>query len=169
MKTYTIKKTLSGLALASVFVLAGCQKEELMEEQFTQPFAETTQAGKAIPGQYIVVFKNGGTNLRATGVQALTVAGRAATVKLRERLVETSGIEKAAIQHTYEGAVNGFSARLTKDQLESLRQNPDVAYVEQDYIITLAKPETSNGNSKGGKIKDESGTKGNNGKGNNKI
>lgn len=124
-----------------------------MEEQFQNPAVFTdSMHGQAIPGQYIVVFKNSGS-LSATGVNALTIAGRSATISLRERIIETAGIERSAIEQTYEGTINGFAARLTKQQLEKLRLNSEVAYVEQDRIIALAKPTTSdndNTQTKGG-------------------
>lgn len=155
MNNSTLLKALSGIALASVFTLSSCQKEDFMEEQFqTDSVQVSTQHGQAIPGQYIVVFKNGNNSLSATGVSAMTMAGRAATVALRERLLLSSGIEREALQQTFEGNINGFAARLTSQQLEKLRKNPEVAYVEQDRIIMLAKPTTDatapkgNGNKK---------------------
>ncbi|MCP2044511.1 S8 family serine peptidase [Pontibacter sp. HSC-36F09] len=159
MNNSTLFKALSGLALASVFTLSSCQKEDFMEEQFqTDSVQINSQHGQAIPGQYIVVFKNGSNNLSATGVSAMSIAGRAATVALRERMLLASGIERDAIQQTFEGNVNGFAARLTKNQLEQLRKNSEVAYVEQDRIIMLAKPGTDNTSAKGnsGKTKDTS-------------
>lgn len=159
MNNSTLFKALSGLALASVFTLSSCQKEDFMEEQFQSDSVQiNAQHGQAIPGQYIVVFKNGSGSLSATGVSAMTIAGRAATVALRERMMLASGIERDAIEQTFEGNVNGFAARLTKNQLEQLRSNPEVAYVEQDRIIMLAKPGTENTTTKGnsGKTKDGS-------------
>lgn len=157
-----------------------------MEQQFQQEVATLNpQHGQAIPGQYIVVFKNGGSNLNATGVNAMTMAGRNAVNSLRERMLLATGIEREAVQQTFEGNVNGFAARLTKQQLEKLRQNQEVAYVEQDRIIMLAKPAANenkgsgnnngngNGNNGNGNGNDgngngnNNGNSGNNGKGNN--
>ncbi|MHC2992634.1 aqualysin 1 [Pontibacter sp. HJ8] len=161
--TFTLKRTLSGLALVSAFTLSGCQKEELMEEQFAQPASVVANNnGQPIPGQYIVVFKNGSINLNATGVSNLSIAGRASTITLRQRLLQSASVDKAAVAQTFEGAVNGFAARLDQHQLDLLRKNPEVAYVEQDRIISLAKPTTSGGgNTKDGdSIKSGGSTKG---------
>jgi hypothetical protein len=166
MNNSTLFKALSGIALASVFSLTSCQKEDFMEEPFQTETAQVNPLhGQAIPGQYIVVFKNGSNNLSATGISSMNMAGRAATNALRERMILAAGIEREALQQTFEGTVNGFAARLTDDQLTKLRQNPDVAYIEQDRILALAKPskdevKTNNG---GGKKTDDSGstTKGN--------
>ncbi|WP_299699931.1 S8 family serine peptidase [uncultured Pontibacter sp.] len=141
MNNSTLFKAFSGIALASVFSLTSCQKEDFMEEQFQ---TETEQVnplhGQAIPGQYIVVFKNGSNKLSATGISSMNMAGRAATNALRERMLLAAGVEREALQQTFEGTVNGFAARLTNEQLNKLRQNPDVAYIEQDRILALARP-----------------------------
>lgn len=132
-----------------------------MEEQFQTDFVSVNpQHGQAIPGQYIVVFKKGGSNLSATGLNAMGMAGRAATNALRERMLVAAGIEREALQQTFTGNVNGFAARLTNQQLEQLRKNPDIAYIEQDRIIMLAKPTTDATNSKGNgsKTKDDGST-----------
>ncbi|HSU14958.1 S8 family peptidase [Longimicrobium sp.] len=44
----------------------------------------------------------------------------------------------AAPRHVYTAAVNGFAATLTAGQLNALRQNPAVAYVEQDAVYHAA-------------------------------
>ena len=161
MNNSTLFKALSGLALASVFSLSSCQKEDFMEQQFqTDTLQQSALHGQAIPDQYIVVFKNGSSNLSSTGVSAMTIAGRTATAALRERMLLASGIERDAIKQTFDGNVNGFAARLTKSQLDQLRKNPEVAYVEQDRIIMLAKPGTDGATAKGN-------GNGNNGNGNN--
>ncbi|MBX0332027.1 S8 family serine peptidase [Pontibacter sp. HSC-14F20] len=157
MNNSTLFKALSGLALASVLTLSSCQKEDFMEEQFQTDAAQfNAQHGQAIPDQYIVVFKNGSSNLSSTGVSAMTIAGRAAVVSLRERMMLASGIEREAIKQTFEGNVNGFAARLTKNQLDQLRKNPEVAYVEQDRIIMLANSANENSMTRGnsGKTKE---------------
>ncbi|MBD1396290.1 S8 family serine peptidase [Pontibacter sp. JH31] len=138
-----------------------------MQEQFQNSVSLIdTQHGQAIPGQYIVVFKNS-ASLRATGVNALNLASRGATNTLRERMITSAGIERSAIEQNYEGAVNGFAARLTQQQLDKLRQDPEIAYVEQDRIIALAKPTPTESGSNGGGKKDGSTTGGSkpNGKG----
>jgi subtilisin family serine protease len=167
MNNSTLFKALSGIALASVFSLTSCQKEEFMEEQFKTDTVQVNPLhGQAIPGQYIVVFKNGSSNLSATGISSMNMAGRAATNAMRERMILAAGIEREALQQTFEGTVNGFAARLTNEQLSKLRQNPDVAYIEQDRILALAKPikDAEPTTTKGGGTKKEdtgSTTKGN--------
>ncbi|WP_240676155.1 S8 family peptidase [Botryobacter ruber] len=136
MKKFTFGKALSLTALASAMVLSSCQKEELMEQQFAAPtdVQQTSgTSGQAIEGQYIVVFQDGSTN-------SISAMGEATT---RQSVLAQSGIESGAVKETFQGAVKGFAARLTADQLQELRNNPEVAYVEQDKIINIDRGITS--------------------------
>ena len=46
-------------------------------------------------------------------------------------------MEGVEIEHRYESVFAGFSARLSPQALEELRANPNVAYIEEDRIVTL--------------------------------
>ncbi|MFC7732670.1 S8 family peptidase [Actinomadura keratinilytica] len=70
-------------------------------------------AGQGVAGQYIVTLKKG------VSVDS-TVAKR--------------GIRT---QHRFGKVLNGFSAKLTDDQLSKLRTTPGVASIEQDAVITV--------------------------------
>ena len=74
------------------------------------PLAAVT--GKTVPGQYIVVLKRGG--------DGATVA--------RQHGIKTGRV--------YSKSIAGFSAKLTAAQLTSVRQNPAVAYVAPDGVVT---------------------------------
>lgn len=69
--------------------------------------------GRVIPNQYIVVLKSGGEMN-----SAMVNAG----VKAR---------------FVYNAAINGFAATLNASQLNALRHNPNVAYVEPDQVATI--------------------------------
>ena len=76
--------------------------------------------GQAIPNRYIVVFKN--------SLAAAAVSGEA------QRLV---GAEKGNLHFTYEHSIHGFAAELSAAAVQRLKQNPNVAYVEQDRVVTI--------------------------------
>jgi len=122
MKANQFKKAVSYFALASVFTMAGCQKEDALENNNAAPGTQTTSAenGKAIEGQYIVTFKNGENTNAVIG-----------------DMVADQQITTSSITNKFEGAIKGFTGKLTKDQLETLKKNPDVANIEQDRVITL--------------------------------
>lgn len=76
-------------------------------------------APNRIPGQYIVVFKQG--------------VARDAVLNAQERIKGLGG----TIGHTYTSAVSGFSVKLPPEALNALRALPDVAYIEVDQVGDL--------------------------------
>lgn len=75
-------------------------------------------ASQAIADRYIVVFKD-------------SVANPAA---------EAAGLTRAAggrLHHAYSTAIKGFAATLPAAALQGLRNNPSVAYIEQDQTVSL--------------------------------
>lgn len=149
-----LKRTVSCLALASAVTLAGCQKEELMENQFESNVDQSpSEVGNVIAGQYIVVFKNGKNNLSTSGSSDLSTTERTSFSNMREQMISEANISSADLVQKLDGVVNGFAARMTTAQVEELKSNPNVAYIEQDRVISLGKT-----NNKGkGPWKDNSG------------
>jgi subtilisin family serine protease len=70
------------------------------------------RAGDAIPGHYIVVLKPGAS------------PGKVASSR------------GATAQRVFHTALNGFAAKLTDAQVAKLRATKNVAYVEQDRVVT---------------------------------
>jgi subtilisin family serine protease len=111
------------LAFAVIaLVLAACSGEPLAT---TAPIdldpasvELAAQAGRPIPDRYIVVFRDG-----VTGGPALAA-----------QLVRAGGGE---LHYTYEHALNGFAATLPAAAVDGIRRNPNVAYVEQDAVVTV--------------------------------
>jgi subtilisin family serine protease len=109
----------SVLLLGSVAALAACSDDQLNpvtpDTQSTPeaaPVFAVASMGQAIEGSYIIVL-NEGANPRSVAAIA--------------------GVEPVFV---YENALNGFSATLNQGQLNALRHNPNVAYVEQDQVMT---------------------------------
>lgn len=88
----------------------------------SSPAALHKAIGKAVPGSYIVVLKSGG-NARSV-----------------------AGIAKVSPKFVYASALSGFAAQLTAGQLNALRNNPAVAYVEEDAVVTLDATQTMDAN-----------------------
>lgn len=88
------------------------------------PLYTAASADQAIPGEYIVVFKEGTAD--APG--------------LARRLVAQSG---GNLRHTYSRALRGFSGRLPAQAVEALRRNPNVAYIEQDQEVRIVATQTN--------------------------
>ncbi|PSR51962.1 peptidase S8 [Adhaeribacter arboris] len=122
MKQKLYKKTISCLALSACFSMYSCQKEEFQPSTAaeTTSISNATQAKNKIEGQYIVVLKKSNTKVNRI-VNALIVKGIITPINSSDLL---------------EGAVNGFVAKLTPQQVARLEKHPDIAYIEQDQVIT---------------------------------
>nr|ANV82734.1 cuticle-degrading-prorease [Cordyceps fumosorosea] len=72
------------------------------------------RGSQAIPGKYIVKLKD------------------SATIGIMEAQAKVS-----STGHVYKNVIKGFSASLTKQELERLRNDPDVEHIEQDAIISI--------------------------------
>lgn len=71
--------------------------------------------GRGIDGSYIVVFKpDGPDDAAATIVSAAGITAR----------------------YVYRHALNGFAATLDGAELKAIRENPDVAFVEQNHVVS---------------------------------
>jgi aqualysin 1 len=78
----------------------------------------------AIPGQYIVIFKENAARQSVNGV-------------MRDAAVN------GEILHVYSSALNGFAAKLPEQALEGLRRNPNIAYIEVDQTVSINTTQTN--------------------------
>jgi subtilisin family serine protease len=73
-----------------------------------------------IPGHYIVVLK--------------PEASGAALTRSKDRARSRGG----RLQHQYSSVIKGFSAKLDRAALAAVKDDPNVAYVEPDRVVTLS-------------------------------
>lgn len=128
MKANQFKKAVSYFALASVFTMAGCQKEDALENTSAQNAdSQNLGAGTSqdMEGEYIVTFKDGEG---ATDIN---------------QLAEKRKIAASSIRQRFEGAVKGFSGKLSKEQVDELKNDPNIASIEKDQLITLGTTTTT--------------------------
>ena len=102
------------LLAVAVFV-AACADVPTGPSEELAPFNPQLGAN-VVYGSYIVVLKDG-ANPRSVAAIA--------------------GVRP---NHVYEAALNGFSAELNQGQLNALRRNPNVAYVDADAIASIPTP-----------------------------
>jgi aqualysin 1 len=84
------------------------------------------EAERAIPGQYIVVFKE-------------TANARGAAESVANQ-VEAEG---GHLLYTYSGALAGFAAQLPDQAVEALQRNPHIAYIEVDQEVSIENSQTN--------------------------
>ena len=105
-----MKMSKTAVALGAVLALAACSDESPVAGRAPVAAPLMSAGANAIEGSYIVVL-NEGADPRSVAAIA--------------------GVEPG---HVYTAALNGFSAELNQGQLNALRHNPNVAYVEQDQL-----------------------------------
>jgi subtilisin family serine protease len=111
-------------ALLAVFAAAcsdpaaprAASEEVADRPSFSQSSSDEAQP---IPDQYIVVFRDDVAD--APG--------------LSQRLAASQG---GQVRHTYQHAIKGFSARMSPQAAAALERNPNVAYVEQDQVVSAS-------------------------------
>jgi subtilisin family serine protease len=106
---------------------AATHSQKVIPSDKSAPQVKYIGKGKsAIPGHYIVVFHDWATGDKGKYSVAPALAG---TMK---------DIYGGEVEHTYQFAINGFSAKMSKEQAVALSQDPRVAYVEEDGVMTAS-------------------------------
>ena len=93
--------------------------EETQEAEEVVPLLMPENTSRIIPDQYIVVYKNNKSDEKKL---------KAASASVKEKGGE--------IKRSFSGRMNGFAAKLNKDALKALRQDPDIAYIEPDQYAS---------------------------------
>ena len=102
-------------------LLAACSDQPNEPENATREgSAPLFSAGEKIEDSYVIVLKEG-----ADPRSVAAIAG-------------------VRPNHVYTAALNGFSAELNHGQLNALRNNPNVDYVEEDQVFTVDATVTAN-------------------------
>ncbi len=114
-----MKRSVTSLAVAALVFAAACSDAGTpTQSAAVDGGAPLLSVAGGIDGQYIVVL-NEGANPRSVAA----VAG-------------------VSPRYVYTATVNGFAATLNAGQLNALRHNPNVAYVEQDQPVTASTTQT---------------------------
>ncbi|GGG24663.1 S8 family peptidase [Pontibacter amylolyticus] len=143
-----LRSVLFGAALSTAAVsFTSCDSEAPEATEVAENLQTSTQNGAVIKGQYIVVFKKD-ANQRLDGTT--TYAERVGAVReMGQELLSSNGIANATIEQAYGQAILGVAAKLSDDQVDALRSDSRVDYIEPDRIVMLAKPGTGGGGSAG--------------------
>ena len=99
-------------------VTIGCDNNKKDDVQF-EDFLAASPAGTPIEGQYIVVLK---PSLSKSSAQMAT---------------EMAALYDLQTEFIYESALSGFSAKVPAENVEALRNDSRVSYIEQDQVVKL--------------------------------
>jgi subtilisin len=116
---------LLAVMVAALVVASGLVLAQTVPQARTVPQTQPS-AGKAIPGEYIVVLEDqptGGFEARAADV-AQQMASR------------HPGLE---VKQTYQHALDGFAARISQERLDEVKADPNVLFVSENREVRAAR------------------------------
>lgn len=96
-----------------------------------------SSAGNGVPNRYIVVLNP----LRSSGTAGITAATTQAAV--RSKALQAQQNLGATVYFLYDHALQGYTAELSPAALQALRNDTDVAFIQQDQVVTSADSEAN--------------------------
>lgn len=114
----------------TVFSYSSCRKADA-DSAATEEECFTTRGlgnNAVIDGQYIVTYKTS-DSFQIPSLQRMT--------KVNKDVLQSIGISNSALRKSFNGDINGFVARLTKQDAKRLQENSLVETVEPDRVIAL--------------------------------
>ncbi|WP_299256293.1 S8 family serine peptidase [uncultured Aquimarina sp.] len=119
------------------FLFYSCEKdgEAITDLESEIETIENIGADQAIPGEYIVIYR-----------ADESISGKSAEMKAKSQYTLSKyAIAEDNIKQTYSNAIQGFAVKnLSEKQAEMLKNDPEVAYIEPNYIqkldIDMGKP-----------------------------
>jgi subtilisin family serine protease len=129
-----MKKLILMASMVAMFL--SCKDQNLYTESAPLASSESIM-GTVLPGKYIVVLKV---------VPELKGMPKAVREKVLALLIK-NGADQAAIDYIYSAALQGFAGTLNPSQLKSLLNDPNVAYIEADQIVSINQKKSSGGGS----------------------
>lgn len=144
---HTLKITISAMATIMFLWLEGCQTSEMepTPEMKSDTFAYFGK-WQPIEGQYIVVYTDD-ANLtlgRARTVNEFTER-RMAFEEVSQEILTENNLSSREINQVFVSTIEGFSAKLNNFEIETLKKDSRIAFVEQDQFIPFGKPKWAPG------------------------
>lgn len=142
-----IGKSTGSAVLALAVVAISCQdniEQPLLENDFE---LLESQRGTIIPGSYIVVLNPSSINFRKDGSYAEV---NAFARKNAESLLMKYKISSDKLEYAFGSALDGFAVKLSDSEFSALSQDPSIAYIEADQIVTISQGRPGGGNGGGG-------------------
>jgi len=133
-----MKKSILIIAAVSLLVLGACDRSQsLLPVNEELSFVKTT-IGDIIPGQYVVLLKQG-----STGVKAARLNYSDAQIMMADevkKVLYVSGISDRNLLQVYSSSTEGFALKMTDEEAYNLKKNDAVLGVWPDRMFTLARP-----------------------------
>ncbi|QIL77743.1 S8 family serine peptidase [Hymenobacter sp. HDW8] len=130
------------VAASAVFTACSDNSIDADDPSVAQISADAKASDDLIEGQYIVVLKDGAVDTNGDA----SYDAKVNKVKgVGQGILRARGLSAEKVGHAYGHALKGFVAQLSPVEAAELRKDANVAYVEQDRIITLGNPNNGGG------------------------
>ncbi len=129
-----LRKTILVSGICATFFMA-CKKGSVEQNATTPPADETcvqtasARNGDLVEGRYIVSFSN---SIQSRGFSASRIED------ISNDLLERNHVNSSSLRESFAGEPGGFVAVLSDEEATRLKNDPDVAIVEQDRIVALS-------------------------------
>lgn len=134
-----MKKTLLPIALLAM-VFCSCQKEQKLinaNQHEASLVAKSNGAGTTIEGEYIIQLQSDIFAPIAALPLDYNAKLKAAKTLVENLLALVPGANTIEIQRVFVTVVNGFSAKLTNEQVEAISNLTAVVSVEENVVFQL--------------------------------
>ncbi|THU36854.1 S8 family peptidase [Niastella caeni] len=124
-------KAITYSVVTSLLLFAACRKsDKIAADNSTDNCVvqQSTSSGTIIDGQYIIAYRE------STNVNLSTTAR---TASFTNTLLQRNNISSTALRQTFTGATGGFIARLSNTELQRLKLDTTISFIEQDRIIAF--------------------------------
>ncbi|MDX1627228.1 MAG: S8 family peptidase [Fulvivirga sp.] len=135
MKRFNLTSLVVAL-VASSMLFSCTQEEETLD--LSEDFNLIQSSSQPIEGQYIVVYNTDKTGHAGRLAGDYARANNMVVTQTQDMLTE-KGISGEIVQ-VYSQTINGVTLQLTEEDVNKLRNDDRVAYIEQDRIVALAPP-----------------------------
>lgn len=132
--------------VASLFFYSCSQEEKGNVEKAAFSELDANFDSQVIEGQYIVVFRNGSVENYGSKYPDNYSKAQEGMAAQTEQLLSKVSIYDAEIVNVYSNTLMGVTLKLSDSQLEILKGVKEIAYIEQDRIVTFAPPTCGTGN-----------------------
>ena len=126
--------------LASFFFYSCTQDQGIKVEEAEFTEIDANFDARAIEGQYIIVYNTKVVGDVSTKYPENYNKAQEEMVDLTKKVLSNASIKSAEIMKVYSKTLSGATVKLTKAQVEQLKGSREIAYIEQDRIVTFAPP-----------------------------
>jgi hypothetical protein len=137
---------LSTLAIAASMLVTSCDQEPI-DAVKSESMATESQI---IPDQYIVVYKRSHSSISGRISKGNSASSARAISSYTNEIFQSRGLRTPQLKHVFTQTIAGAVMSLNRSELETIRNDDRIEYIEQDRIITLGKPTNPGGGNGGG-------------------